>query len=141
MPEPKKTGKMPYETYRKTEVMTANRETILLMMYSGAIRFLKTAIEAADRNDIEEKSRLIGKTQEIVTELRSTLDFGVGGDIAKSLEGLYLFITQRLIQGSIEKTSEKLHDALKILITLNDAWEQAIDSLRKERVHTEKSEK
>jgi flagellar protein FliS len=134
--QPKKLQNNRYESYRKTDVMTANRETILLMMYAGAIRFLKQAIEATDRGDIPEKGRLIGKTQEIVSELRSTLDFEVGGDIAKNLDRLYLFVTQCLIQGSIEKTSGKLKDGLKILITLNDAWEKAIESLKKDRPTT-----
>jgi flagellar secretion chaperone FliS len=134
MPEqPKKPTQNHYETYRKTDVMTANRETILLMMYAGAIRFTKRAIDATERGDVPEKGSLIGKVQEIITELRSTLDFEVGGDIAKNLDRLYLFITQCLIQASIEKKSDKLKDALKILTTLNEAWEAAIESLKKEK--------
>ena len=42
------------EAYKKTEVSTANRETILLMLYSGAIRFLKSAIAASEKSNIQE---------------------------------------------------------------------------------------
>lgn len=121
------------DAYRTTDVMTANRETILLMMYAGAMRFLRQAIEAADGARWAEMSQLVGRTQEIVNELRSTLNFEVGGEIAQNLEMLYAFITQRLIQGNLEKKTEPLKDALGILETLNVAWEQAIASLRKER--------
>jgi len=119
--------------YRKTDIMTANKETILLMMYAGALRFLKQGIEAAENNNIEEKARMVGKTQEIITELRSTLNFEAGGELANQLEALYIFIGQRLAHGLVEGKTEYLREALKLLNTLNDAWEQAAESLKKER--------
>ena len=33
----------PYKQYQKTQVVTASREKILLMLYEGAIRFTKQA--------------------------------------------------------------------------------------------------
>jgi flagellar secretion chaperone FliS len=120
-------------TYRKTHVMTANKETILLMMYSGAIRFVKRAITASEANQIEEKAQFVSKTQEIITELRSTLNFDVGGDIAKQLDGLYAYLSRRLAEGSTENNVNHFKEVLTILSTLNEGWEQAIDTLRKER--------
>lgn len=121
------------ETYRKTDVMTANRETILLMMYAGAVRFLKKAIEANDTNRIEEKGRYIVKTQEIVNELRATLDFEVGGEIANNLDKLYDFITGRLLGGNLNRDSRQLREALNVLATLKGAWEEAVQSLKNEK--------
>jgi flagellar biosynthetic protein FliS len=63
-----------HKAYRRTEVLTANRETILLMMYAGAIRFLKGAIEAGEKGDTAERNRLVSRVQTIVGELRATLD-------------------------------------------------------------------
>lgn len=130
--------KKPLDIYRKTDVMTANRETILLMMYAGATRFLRQAIEALNGGDFPEMNRMIAKTQEIVNELRSTLNFEVGGEIAKNLEMLYAFVTQKLIQGNLERSAAPLGEALGILENLNTAWEQAIASLKKERANAEK---
>ncbi len=119
--------------YRKTEVYTANKETLLLMMYSGVIRSLKRAIDAGEKGDGAERARFIVKAQEIVNELRSTLNFDVGGDIAKHLDSLYAFITERLVQATVDPKAEPIQDALKVLTTLNNAWEEAIASLRKEK--------
>ena len=118
--------------------MTANRETILLMMYGGAMRFLKQGIEAGEAQDFILMNRMVTKAQEIVNELRSTLNFEVGGDIAKNLESLYAFITERMLQGCLDRQVKPLTEALGIIQTLNEAWEQAIASLRKERSQTEK---
>ena len=101
------------------------------MMYAGAIRFLKQAIEACEKNNYAEMARMIVKTQDIINELRSTLNFEVGGEIAHHLEMLYAFITQRLIRGNIEKKPAPLKEACGILENLNGAWEQAIESLKR----------
>jgi flagellar protein FliS len=126
-------AKSPYAIYRKTDVMTSNKETILLMMYGGAIRFLKQGIEATQKNDITEKSFCINKTIEIITELRSTLDFEVGGDFSKQLEALYNFVLLRLTEGAMKNDVVYFNDALTVLTGLNEAWEQAIENVRKEK--------
>ena len=120
-------------TYRNTEVMTANREAILLMLYAGAARFLRQAIEANEKKDYPEKSRLVGRTQEIINELRSTLNFKIGEEIATALESLYDFVTDRLLKGNIENSTLALTEALNIITTLQSAWEQAIESLKKDK--------
>ena len=119
--------------YRKAEVMTANREAILLLLYEGAIRFLKQAITAVEKKDYSEKARLVGRTQEIINELRATLNFDAGGEIASTLESLYEFITDRLLKGNQENNAQHLKEALNIISTLHIAWEQAISSLKKNK--------
>ncbi len=126
----KETKKL-FETYRKTDVFTANRETILLMMYAGALRFLKQAIQAAEEGNLSEKGKWIGKTQEIVNELRSTLNFEAGADIAHSLEALYVFVSDRLLMGGSNRDVKPLKEALGVLTTLNSAWEEAIAQIKK----------
>lgn len=126
------------DAYKRTDVMTANKETILLMMYAGAIRFVKKAMDAHDRNDIQERLTAVQRAQDIVNELRATLNFEVGGEIATSLNTLYDFISDRLIQANVHKKKEHLQEALSILQTLNLAWEEAIANLKKERGEAKK---
>jgi flagellar protein FliS len=139
MDNPKKSATTAqFESYRKADIMTANRETILLMMYEGAIRFLKQAIDAAEHQNLVDQRRLIGKSQGVVNELRATLNFEKGQEIASNLESLYDFITNRLIRGSLENSVQPLNEALKVLETLHFAWQEAIQSLRKERTQADK---
>lgn len=121
------------DAYRRTDVMTANRETILLMMYAGAIRALKKAIESVETNNRLEKAKQLSRTQEIINELRANLNFEISQDIAKNLDMLYDFITQRLMKGNLDNDVKPLQEALGILQTLNSAWEEAIASLKKEK--------
>ncbi len=117
------------EAYRKTGVVTANKEAVLLLLYSGAVRFLKQAITATETQNIEERTRYILRTQDIVNELRASLNFQIDHEIAEQLDALYGFITHRLLMGNLEKKTIYLEEALKILTTLHEAWESAISSL------------
>jgi flagellar secretion chaperone FliS len=125
------------KNYRNTEILTANREAILLMLYEGAVRFLKQAIQATEAKDIPEKSRLIGRVQDIINELKATLNHKDCGELAESLRALYDFITDRLVEGTKENNVNKLKEALVVLTTLHNAWHQAIASLKKESNHSE----
>jgi flagellar protein FliS len=106
-------------------------EKILLMLYERAIKFLKRAIKACEDKSIAERGLNIGRACDIVMELNNTLDHKVGGEISSNLERLYTFITDQLTKANITGDPKYLHDALKILETLNEAWVQAVEKLKK----------
>jgi len=125
-------------SYRKTDVMTANRETILLMMYSGAIRFLKKAIEATEQKDEAPRMKYITRTQEIIDELSATLNHNIGGELPQNLESLYQYCTKCLAQGNLKRDTKPLQEVLDILIKLNGAWHEAINSIKTQQVSVQK---
>ncbi len=116
--------------YKKTSVNTASKEQILLMLYQAAIKNCKKAMEAIDNKNIAAKGEFIGKLQDIVIELNSSLDFEVGGDIAKELSSLYDFILFSSTQANIKIDKEPLEGCLNVLTTLYDGWQQAIKSIK-----------
>jgi flagellar protein FliS len=116
--------------YKKTSVHTASKEQILLMLYQAAIKNCKKAIEGIDSNDLKMKGEHIGKLQDIVIELNNSLDFEVGGDIARELSSLYDYILHSSTQANIKIDKEPLEGCLNVLKTLYDGWSQAIKSLK-----------
>ena len=117
--------------YKKTSVQTASKEQILLMLYQAAIKNCKKAIEAIEGNQIAKKGEYIGKLQDIIIELNNSLDFEVGGDVARELSSLYDYILYASTQANIKITSEPLHGCLNVLNTLYKGWSDAIKSLKK----------
>lgn len=116
--------------YKKTSVKTASKEQILLMLYQAAIKNCKKAIAAIENGNIPEKGEFVGKLQDIVIELNNSLDFEVGGDVARELSSLYDYILYSSTQANIKIDKEPLEGSLKVLITLYDGWAQAIKSLK-----------
>ena len=112
--------------YRQVAVKTASRGTILLMLYEAAIQNVKKATQAIDQHDLATKGQAIGKTHDIINELSNTLDFEVGGHIARDLERLYTFIIEQLVKANIENSKEPLIATQKILENLLDAWKVAV---------------
>lgn len=120
-----------YQKYKNQSVQTASREKILLMLYEGAIRFVKLSMQAIDNKNIAERGINIGKTLDIVFELNNTLDHKVGGEIAKNLEQLYMYLTDELTKANITGKKEHLQNVLKILETLYSGWQKAVEELKK----------
>ena len=122
---------MSYKKYKQTAVESASREKLLLMLYEGAIKFVKRAIIAIENDDIPERCDNIGRAYDLVLELMNTLDFKVGGEVAQNLEQLYLFVTDELTRANITGKVDHLNNVLKILETLYDGWKEAVELIKK----------
>ena len=128
----------PYKTYQKTQVTTASREKILLMLYEGAIRFVKHAQVAMQEKKIAEKGKNLSKATAILSELMSTLDYKQGGQLAQDLESLYVFMIDKLIEGNINNDIECLKAVEQILRTLYAGWQDVIENPRPDGVPSPK---
>lgn len=122
----------PYQKYKNTQIQSASREKLLLMMYEGAIKFTKMAITATEQKKVAERCVNIGRAFDIVLELNNTLDHKVGGEIASRLEQLYMFITEQYTKANISGESEPLKASLKILENLYEGWKLAIEKVKKD---------
>lgn len=120
-----------YQKYKQTQVVSASREKLLLMMYEGAIKFTKLAIKAAEEKNVYERCTNLSRAYDIVMELNNTLDHNVGGDISRQLEQLYMFISDQFTQANISGNPEPLKNALKVLETLHEGWKGAVEKLKK----------
>lgn len=123
-----------YQKYKATSVQSASRETLLIMLYEGAIKFVKKAVIGCEKNDIAERGLNIGKAYDIIMELNNTLNHEVGGEIAINLERLYLFMTDQLTKANISGDKKHLEAVLKVLETLLSGWREAIEKLKKEEL-------
>ena len=123
----------PYQKYKQTAVVSASREKVLLMLYEGAIKFTKLAIQACEQKKIADRGMNIGRAYDIVMELNNTLDHKVGGDISKNLESLYLFMMEQYTKSNISGDAAPLKSNLKMLETLYDGWVQAVEKIKKEQ--------
>lgn len=120
------------QKYKQTSVQSASKEKILLMLYEGAIRFIKQAMVAIDKKDIADRGMNIGRAFDIINELNNTLNHEAGGEIASNLEQLYMFISEQLTKANATGQKKPLEDALKVLETLYSGWVEAIEKLKRE---------
>lgn len=114
----------PYQAYNNTSVMTATPGELTLMLYNGAIRFVKQAkLAVADRN-IEQTNYYTQKAQDILVELMSTLKMEY--DVSGNLYQLYDFMNRHLLQANIKKSEQHFQEVIELLEDLRNTWAEAI---------------
>lgn len=118
--------------YKTTSIQSASREKILLMLYEGAIKFVKLGIQGIEKNNVKEKCENIGRAYDIILELNNTLDHKIGGEVAARLEQLYQFMIEQLIKANAQNDIESLKTVQKLLETLHEGWVQAVQKLKNE---------
>ena len=117
-----------YAAYQKTNVNTASQGRLVVLLYEGAVKHLKAAINLFDENDrlkagdIEQFGIHLQKTQAIITELQVSLDMEKGGDIARNLMSLYVFFNEELMDATISHSKQKIEFVLKMTDELAGSW-------------------
>ena len=123
----------PYSQYQNIQVTTSNPEKILVMLYDGAINFTRIAIDRLAKGDVSGKGLYIGKALAIVTELKSTLNHDIGGDVPRQLDRLYNYLIDECITANIKNAPEKLENAVRIMTSMRDTWVEAAEIAKRER--------
>ncbi|MFJ5716432.1 flagellar export chaperone FliS [Neobacillus sp. NPDC093127] len=114
----------PQEVYQRNQVMTARPEELILMLYNGAIKFLHQAKLAIEKKDIPKANSSLVKTQDILTELMTTLNLDY--EISNSLLSLYDYMKNRLIEANIAKDIAVIIEIENMLLELKNTWATAM---------------
>ncbi len=126
-----------HNAYKQNEVSTSSQGKLILMMYEGAIKFTKMALQSMDKGDIAGKAKYIGKIHDIVNELSVSLDLKNGGEVTARLETLYQFILRQLTLANIKSDRKALESIIKVLEPLHDAWAQVFDNNQSQQQTTQ----
>ncbi len=112
------------QAYRESSVLTASPEQLVVMLYDGALRFLRQSQAAYGEGAWQHGSDRMQRAEAIVDELLATLDMEAGGEVAQRLQAIYVFCKKHLIEARLERSSEKIGAVIKLLSDLRDAWAQ-----------------
>ena len=110
------------ETYQETSITTQSKGRLVVMLYEGAIKFLKHAIREIESCNPEAKGEYISKAIDIIFELNTVLDIEAGGEVAKNLRKLYLFMGRHLTEANTNQDVEKIKEVINLLEELNQGW-------------------
>jgi flagellar secretion chaperone FliS len=114
--------------YKEMSVLSAQPEQLILMLYDGALRFLRLAIKSLEEKDLETGHHNLIRAQNIITELIASLNFDKGGEIANNLFRIYEFMHYTLVQANVKKDPEPARNIYQQLKKLRDSWDSALRS-------------
>jgi flagellar secretion chaperone FliS len=114
--------------YYSDSVSTASPHQLLVMLYDRLALDLERAHHALSTGDRQTTSDQLQHAQEIVLELRASLNVDVweGGP---RLAALYAWLLTELIQANVKGDLRRVADCRKIVEPLRDAWRTAAASL------------
>jgi flagellar protein FliS len=110
--------------YLNDSVTTASPAQLLVMLYDRLVLDLshaETALRASDRGTAT--TRLM-HAQEIVMELRVTLDMDAWSG-AQGLAGLYGFLLTELVGANVRGDADRVASCRALVEPLRDAWREA----------------
>lgn len=108
--------------YRKTMVTTAEPVELVRLLVDSALRYTTQAQDCLKTGQIRQKCEDLARAGQIVTELMNCLDFRRGGEIALTLESLYVFILQKITDANLTNDPAQLDGVIKVLADLSSAW-------------------
>jgi len=108
--------------YQDTAVTTQTRGRLIVLLYEGAIKFLKLAITEIEAANWEAKGRHINRAIDIINELNTVLDTEAGGEIAQNLRRLYAFMIHHLGDANIKRDPQMIREVIALLTELNEGW-------------------
>ncbi|MFA5183077.1 MAG: flagellar export chaperone FliS [Syntrophales bacterium] len=112
------------KSYKRTNYLSADPLKLVRMCYEGAISNLKAARDAYIERDYEAKAKALIKTLDIIHELNAALDMERGGDIARNLRSLYLYIQQTLMEADLKRNLTVFDTVIHMLEELESAWQE-----------------
>lgn len=108
--------------YQENTVNTQSQGRLIVMLYDGAIKFLRQAQESIAVADISSRNRYISKARDIVFELNTSLNMEQGGRIAQNLRSLYNFLWRYLGDANLKNDPRMIDKAIGMLDDLAGAW-------------------
>jgi len=107
--------------------VTDRKDKVLLMLYDGALKFVRFARIGIEEKNPKIRGENISKIMAILTELDCALDREIGGPLAENLSGLYQYMMNRLTVANIDSNAEALDEVEKLLSELREGFEGAIN--------------
>jgi flagellar secretion chaperone FliS len=116
----------PWKSYRQIATQTAPPGQLVLMLFDGAIRFLERSLEGFSYTDPGERNLTIHnniqRAQDIIRELRYSLNLEAGGELAETLRNLYAYFERRISESNHKKRREGIDEVVGHIKELRNAW-------------------
>lgn len=109
--------------YVTQSVETASPAQLVTMLYDGVLAAIARA-QVPEQSPVVVNQEL-QRAQRIITELRVTLDFERGGEIALNLSAIYRWLLDQLLEANLRKDPSALGPVARQVATLREAWVEA----------------
>jgi flagellar secretion chaperone FliS len=119
------------DVYKKVNIETASQGKLIVMLFNGAIQRAEEAKRQLDRGRIDGVHNNLIRAQDIIAELRHSLNMEAGGLVAGNLDRIYEYYQHLLVKGNIQKDPLPIDECINLMKPLRDTWAELFDLIAK----------
>jgi flagellar secretion chaperone FliS len=112
-------------------------EELTALLYEAFLSNLEEAKEAIAKKEMIEANTKLQKSNDILYRLGAGLNYEAG-IIADQLDEVYNYLAERLIQANLTKEVEPIEEAIKLVTSISEAWNEAMEKRTDSLSHTNK---
>jgi flagellar protein FliS len=119
-----------WQSYRQVATQTASPGQLVVLLYSGILRFLEQArlgfVSDDPKESIEAVNNNILRAQAIIQEMDQSLNMQEGGEFATRMRALYDYLDRRLHESNVTKTEPGIQEVIRHITVLRDTWTEML---------------
>jgi flagellar secretion chaperone FliS len=115
------------------QVADASPARLVQVMFEHILANLATAQGCMERirgnlplKEVVVKGKAIGKAVRLIGQLDATLNMEQGGQIARNLRNLYLYMLERLTTANIENNAGTVIEVANLVRKIKDGWDPIV---------------
>ncbi|MEM1356184.1 MAG: flagellar export chaperone FliS [Planctomycetota bacterium] len=108
--------------YLRNQVLSASPEQLRLMLYDGALRFMRAGKLGLAEQNFDTSYTNLSKAQKIIIELSNSLKPQIMPDLCEKLSALYTYIYRLLIDANMQRTTQPVDEAITLLEFERETW-------------------
>ena len=112
-----------YKNAFAEDVIDASPHALISIIFKHILINVAIAKGAISRNEIENKSRSLGKSIALIGELQDSIDMERGGQISVTLFDLYQYIIGCLSDANLENNLDKLEEVTELVTNIKEGWD------------------
>ena len=110
-------------TSREAEVEGASPHRLIQILMETLLGRLMATKGAIERKDALAKTQMATRAQAIITELRTSLDFEKGQEVAVTLNSLYDYMGRRLMQAIAADSTVMIDEVVSLMRPVKEGWD------------------
>jgi flagellar protein FliS len=112
------------QTYQTNQVTTATPSELTLMLYNGAIKFIKQAKLSLSEQNYAKTHESCIRVQHILYELMNSLNKEY--PISRDFDRMYDYMLRRTVEANMRKDIAILDEVEDLFVQFRDTWKEAM---------------
>jgi flagellar protein FliS len=112
------------KTYQQMHISGLNQKELIVLLYSGALRFIEEGKELIAKEDVPQTHDRLNRARNIFIHLLSTLNLEAGGEFADKLSALYAYFIEKITMANTTNNVEELDEIVPLIQEIKESWEK-----------------